>query len=285
MTDNGTFIINGTERVVVSQLHRSPGVFFDHDKGKTHSSRQAALLAPASSRTAARGSTSSSTTRTSSTSASTAAGSCTRRCCSRARLLDARSCSTTSTRTETIRIERQEVSRSRSSSSPARASARPATSRTKPANVLVKKNRKFTTRRDPQAARSRTSTGSRSASRTSCATTACAGGARRHRRRGHRRGPRSSATRRSPRPSSRSCANRGIDEFKVLFIDGLNVGPYLRDTLLADKIVTPRGGDHRDLPAPAPGRSADARDRDEPVQQPVLQPRALRPLAASAASS
>ncbi len=38
MTDSGTFVINGTERVVVSQLHRSPGVFFDHDKGKTHSS-------------------------------------------------------------------------------------------------------------------------------------------------------------------------------------------------------------------------------------------------------
>jgi DNA-directed RNA polymerase subunit beta len=38
MTEYGTFIINGTERVVVSQLHRSPGVFFDHDKGKTHSS-------------------------------------------------------------------------------------------------------------------------------------------------------------------------------------------------------------------------------------------------------
>jgi DNA-directed RNA polymerase subunit beta len=38
MTNNGTFIINGTERVIVSQLHRSPGVFFDHDKGKTHSS-------------------------------------------------------------------------------------------------------------------------------------------------------------------------------------------------------------------------------------------------------
>ncbi|MCY4563718.1 MAG: DNA-directed RNA polymerase subunit beta, partial [Gammaproteobacteria bacterium] len=38
MTENGTFIINGTERVVVSQLHRSPGVFFDHDRGKTHSS-------------------------------------------------------------------------------------------------------------------------------------------------------------------------------------------------------------------------------------------------------
>ena len=38
MTDKGSFVINGTERVVVSQLHRSPGVFFDHDKGKTHSS-------------------------------------------------------------------------------------------------------------------------------------------------------------------------------------------------------------------------------------------------------
>ena len=38
MTNHGTFVINGTERVIVSQLHRSPGVFFDHDKGKTHSS-------------------------------------------------------------------------------------------------------------------------------------------------------------------------------------------------------------------------------------------------------
>src|SRR3990172_1751621 len=38
MTDNATFVVNGTERVVVSQLHRSPGVFFDHDYGKTHSS-------------------------------------------------------------------------------------------------------------------------------------------------------------------------------------------------------------------------------------------------------
>src|SRR5690606_36205404 len=38
MTENGTFIVNGTERVIVSQLHRSPGVFFDHDRGKTHTS-------------------------------------------------------------------------------------------------------------------------------------------------------------------------------------------------------------------------------------------------------
>ena len=38
MTNTGTFVVNGTERVIVSQMHRSPGVFFDHDKGKTHSS-------------------------------------------------------------------------------------------------------------------------------------------------------------------------------------------------------------------------------------------------------
>ena len=45
MTDNGTFIINGTERVIVSQLHRSPGVIFDHDKGKTHSSGESLYTA------------------------------------------------------------------------------------------------------------------------------------------------------------------------------------------------------------------------------------------------
>jgi len=64
MTDNGTFIVNGTERVIVSQMHRSPGVFFDHDKGKTHSSGKylfAARIIPLS---RARGSTSSSMPRT-----------------------------------------------------------------------------------------------------------------------------------------------------------------------------------------------------------------------------
>ena len=38
MTKNGTFVINGTERVIVSQMHRSPGVFFDNDRGKSHAS-------------------------------------------------------------------------------------------------------------------------------------------------------------------------------------------------------------------------------------------------------
>ena len=46
MTENGTFVVNGTERVIVSQMHRSPGVFFDHDKGKTHSLGQAAVRRP-----------------------------------------------------------------------------------------------------------------------------------------------------------------------------------------------------------------------------------------------
>ena len=76
MTDNGTFIINGTERVIVSQMHRSPGVFFDHDRGKTHSVGQATCLPRASSPIAAPGSISSSTPRTSSMCASTAAASC-----------------------------------------------------------------------------------------------------------------------------------------------------------------------------------------------------------------
>ena len=75
MTMNGTFIINGTERVIVSQMHRSPGVLFDHDRGKTHASGKF-LSRRASSPTAAAGSTSSLTPRTSSTSASTASASC-----------------------------------------------------------------------------------------------------------------------------------------------------------------------------------------------------------------
>ena len=76
MTDTGTFIVNGTERVIVSQLHRSPGVFFDHDRGKTHSSGKLLYSARASFPTAVRGSTSSSTRRTRCSPASTVAASC-----------------------------------------------------------------------------------------------------------------------------------------------------------------------------------------------------------------
>ncbi len=75
MTVTGSFVINGTERVIVSQLHRSPGVFFEHDQGKTHA-RASCCSTRASFPTAARGSTSSSTRRTTCISASTAAARC-----------------------------------------------------------------------------------------------------------------------------------------------------------------------------------------------------------------
>jgi len=54
MTDNGTFVINGTERVIVSQLHRSPGVFFDHDRGQDALFGKVLFLGRASFLTAAR---------------------------------------------------------------------------------------------------------------------------------------------------------------------------------------------------------------------------------------
>ena len=76
MTDNGSFIINGTERVIVSQLHRSPGVFFEHDRGKTHSSGKLLFSARVIPVPRLAGSTSSSTRRTSCSSASTAAARC-----------------------------------------------------------------------------------------------------------------------------------------------------------------------------------------------------------------
>jgi DNA-directed RNA polymerase subunit beta len=82
MTANGTFIVNGTERVIVSQMHRSPGVFFDHDKGKTHSSGKYLFCRPRHplSRLVAR--ISNSTPRTWSMSVSTGAGNCRLpRCC------------------------------------------------------------------------------------------------------------------------------------------------------------------------------------------------------------
>ena len=66
---------------------------------------------------------------------------------------------------------------------------------------------------------------------------------------------------------------------RCCFIDDTHIGPSLRNTLLQDKIAVARGGDPRDLQAPAPGRSADPRDRDDVLQQPVLQPRALRSVA------
>lgn len=82
MTKKGSFIINGTERVIVSQLHRSPGVFFEHDRGKTHSSGKL-LFSAVSFRTAALGSTLNSMRKTFFTSVSTVAARCPEPSCSK----------------------------------------------------------------------------------------------------------------------------------------------------------------------------------------------------------
>ena len=82
MTPTGSFVVNGTERVIVSQLHRSPGVFFEHDVAR-RTARASCCSRPASFRTVARGWTSSSTPRTSSTSVSTVAARCRSPSCSR----------------------------------------------------------------------------------------------------------------------------------------------------------------------------------------------------------
>ena len=73
--------------------------------------------------------------------------------------------------------------------------------------------------------------------------------------------------------------NRGISEIQLLYLDPIGSGSAIRDTLLARQDGHARRGDHRHLPAPAAGRSAHARYGHEPLLQPVLQPRALRPLA------
>ena len=235
---------------------------------------QAALHRPASSRTAARGSTSSSTPRTSSTSASTAAASCTRRCSCARSATRPKSCSTTSTRRRRSSSSAARSTRSRSTTSCSPASAPRATSGT---------------RRRAKSSSRRTASSPRRRSR-SCRT------------RSIDRLPVEVDGSSSARSSAHDVIDEntgevllqcneelteakldelrdhGIDEFKVLFIDNLNVGPYLRDTLHRRQARHARRGDHGDLPPPAPGRSADARDGADAVQQPVLQRRALRPV-------
>ena len=234
MTDNGTFIINGTERVVVSQLHRRPGVFFDHDKGKTHSSGKllySARIIPYR-------------------------GSWLdfefdpkdmlyvridrRRKLHATVLLRALGYSTEELLnyyydTETIYLEpskkyAKSVEYELLPGQRATRDIRHPDTR----EVLVKKNRKFTKlaikklqgleRRAP-AGRGRPSWSARS--------------------------PRSDVIDETTGEVLLQCneelteakldelREHGINEFKVLFIDNLNVGPYLRDTLIADKLQTP----------------------------------------------
>ena len=246
MTENGTFIINGTERVVVSQLHRSPGVFFDHDKGKTHSSGkllyQARIIPYRGSwldfefdpkdliyvRIDRR-------RKMHATVLLKALGYSDRKSCSHS--------STTPRRSSRGRQEVREVDRVRSAARPARDARHQDRRRSHRAQEP-----QVHARRDPQAQGSE--------------PRPAADRPDRDRRQDQRRG------RRSTRRPARSCSRVNeevtedklerlrkakVESFKVLFIDGLNVGSYLRDTLVADKIQTAGRGDPRDLPPPAPG--------------------------------
>ena len=271
MTDTGTFIINGTERVVVSQLHRSPGVFFDHDKGKTHSSGKllySARIIPYR-------------------------GSWLdfefdpkdiiyvridrRRKMHATVLLRALGYSTQDLlnyfyNTETVFLEKG-GKYAKSVEYDLLAGQRATRDIKVGSEVIVKKNTKFTKAAIKKLQARRRSIACRSTSRSSSARS-------RRTTSSTRRPARSSSrsTRRSPRPSSRSSARRASTSFKILFIDGLNVGSLPARHAARREGEDDRRRDHGDLPPPPPGRSAHARDGEDALQQPVLQPRALRPL-------
>jgi DNA-directed RNA polymerase subunit beta len=255
MTENGTFIINGTERVIVSQLHRSPGVFFDHDKGKTHSSGKllySARVIPYR-------------------------GSWLdfefdhkdilyvridrRRKLPATVLLRALGYSTEELLnyfydTEIIHSRGQGQVQPRGQlRAPGRAARDPRHQAPQDQGGAGQEEPQVHQGRDPQARRSRTSRPSADRPRTSCRA---------------RSRPRTSSTRTTgevllgvQRGADRGRqARRAARERPVLFIDkargrsfidNLNVGPYLRNTLLADKLQGRRGGHHGDLPAPAAG--------------------------------
>ena len=271
MTDTGTFIINGTERVVVSQLHRCPGVFFDHDKGKTHSSGKLLYSArvipyrgswldfefdpkdiiyrphrppPEDARDGA---------------------------AARARLLDAGPAQLLLQHRDGVSSRRAASTPRASSSTSSPASAPRATSRSA-ARVVVKKN-PSSPRRRSRSSRTARSIACRSTSRSSSA-----------------RSPRTTSSTRRPARSSSRCNEEvteakleklreaGIEEFKILFIDGLNVGSFLRDTLLADKVKTTEDAIMEIYRRLRPGDPPTLETAKTALRQPVLQPRALRPV-------
>ena len=272
MTDNGTFIINGTERVVVSQLHRSPGVFYDHDKGKTHSSGKllySARIIPYR-------------------------GSWLdfefdakdllyvridrRRKLHATVLLRALGYSTEELLnyyydTETIYLEpnkkyAKSVEYDLLPGQRASRDIRHPDSR----EVLVKKNRKFTKLAIKKLKDS-------NVERLSVEVTDLAG-----------KVAASDIIDEATGEVILQCSEEvteskldelrehGINEFKVLFIDNLNVGSYLRDTLIADKLQTSDEAIMEIYRRLRPGDPPTLETAHEPVQQPVLQPGALRPV-------
>ena len=272
MTDNGTFMINGTERVIVSQLHRSPGVFFDHDKGKTHASGK--LLYSA-------------------------------------RIIPYRG-SWIDFEFDPRDILYVRIDRRRKFHATVLLRALGMTDRGPAQLLLQDGHHPPRQPQGGQAVQARSAGGPQGDARhprrqqradrqgrpqDHQGLDQADGGGRRegdpdHTRRGDRTrgGPRrrrredrreswSSATRRSPPIASNGCASAASTSVEVLFLDDQHIGPSLRNTLLLDKISIAGRGHHRDLQAAAPRRSADDRDGDDLLQQPVLQRRALRPVA------
>ena len=272
MTENGTFIINGTERVVVSQLHRSPGVFFDHDKGKTHSSGKllySARIIPYR-------------------------GSWLdfefdpkdiiyvridrRRKLHATVLLRALGYSTEELLnyyydTETIYLEAgKKYAKSVEYDLLPGQRATPRHPPPGSREILVKKNRKFTKLAIKKLKDS-------NVERLPVEVAELVGKVAAHDvideddRRGHprvQRGGHRGEARRAARARHRRVQGPVHRQPERRLVPARHADR--RQAADAGR------GDHGDLPPPAPGRSAHAGDRAEPVQQPVLQPRALRPL-------
>ena len=189
----------------------------------------------------------------------------------RARLLDAGPSQLLLQHRRGVTSRRAASTRRASSSTCSPASARPATSRSAA---------RSSSRRTPSSPRPR-SRSSGTPRSIACRSTSRSSSAR---------SPRTTSSTRRPARSSSRCNEEvteakleklreaSIEEFKILFIDGLNVGSYLRDTLLAEKVKTTEDAIMEIYRRLRPGDPPDARDGEDALPQPVLQPRALRPV-------
>ena len=232
------------ERYVHHQRHRArrrqpaapqPGRVLRSRQGQDALVAASCSTRRASSRTAARGSTSSSTPRTSSTCASTAAGRCTRRCCSRR----------SATRTQELlnyllRRPRPSTSRrARSTSKSIEFDLLPGQRATRDIKIGGEVDRRARTASSRAPAIRKLKEANLDRLPIEPTELDRQGQRRGRHRRGDRRGP-PRVQRRGHRGQARAPARGGIEQFKVLFIDGLNVGSYLRDTLIADKVTDAR---------------------------------------------
>ena len=272
MTDNGSFIINGTERVIVSQLHRSPGVFFEHDRGKTHSLGQAAVLGARHSvprlvarlrvrpeglpvlprrpppqdagHDAAEGASASPPSTSSSSS----------------------SCSTRSTcRQKGAELEfvperlRGEMARFDIHGKDGKVDRRQGQAHHREAHARDGGRRRQAHRR---ARRLRARPRARDE----------------RRRHDDRRDASPRPTTRSPRSCWRSCATPASSEIQTIYTNDLDQGPYISQTLRTDETPDQYAAQGRDLPHDASRRAADRRRGRGAVPRPVLRRGALRPV-------